>query len=160
MDLSRLVKAIGMSCFRLFSPWLKLVSLRFILASTEELHEKIATQSARIRVLEGSLLRSFISITAFVAVLANQTGADALRDTYEQLHPESADSHPLLADELLHVKAPLQRDMPRDGTQIAGTRKPKDKVDVISNALGSLSIGGKGCVSYFGHTASSWVSLL
>ncbi|KAG5721791.1 hypothetical protein E4T56_gene1670, partial [Termitomyces sp. T112] len=58
---------------------------RFVLASTQELHEKIYELANRVRQLE-----------------------DGLRIAHFQLSPTEV--HPLLTEELLRIKAPLQRE--------------------------------------------------
>jgi hypothetical protein len=67
---------------------------RFVLASTQELHEKITELCSRVRDLE-----------------------DALRTSHSK---NSTEPHPLLTDELLRIKAPLQRESPpRNPTTIS-----------------------------------------
>ena len=57
---------------------------RFVLASTQELHEKVAILTSRVRDLE-----------------------DGLRTSHAQ---QSEEPHPLLAEDLLTIKTPLQRE--------------------------------------------------
>ncbi|KAG5650570.1 hypothetical protein H0H81_011777 [Sphagnurus paluster] len=107
---------------------------RFVLASTEELHEKITELATRVRQLE-----------------------DALRVCHSQL---STERHPLLSDELLRIKAPLQREptvrIPAPSNDTAeGEEQNPDVVD----AFGTLSIGVSGESKYFGHIANSWYFL-
>ncbi|KAF9813433.1 hypothetical protein IEO21_05592 [Rhodonia placenta] len=64
---------------------------RFVLANTEVLHEKITTLANRVRQLE-----------------------DALHDVYGQV---SSERHPLLSDELLQIKRPLEREAPDETPQ-------------------------------------------
>ncbi|KAF8630741.1 hypothetical protein AX17_005336 [Amanita inopinata Kibby_2008] len=102
---------------------------RFVLASTQELHEKISELSQRVRDLE-----------------------DALRAVHSQISP---DSHPLLSEELLKIKAPLQRELPANKS---ATQK-NDEDDNIVDAFGSLSISVSGHAKYYGITANSWYFL-
>ncbi|KAF9449957.1 hypothetical protein P691DRAFT_666328 [Macrolepiota fuliginosa MF-IS2] len=106
---------------------------RFVLASTQELHEKIAELANRVRELE-----------------------DALRGSHSQI---SNEPHPLLSDELLKVKAPLQREPPaaRNGGTFA-TKEEENNPDVV-DAFGSLSIDLSGKSRYYGHIANSWYFL-
>jgi len=105
---------------------------RFVLASTQELHEKIGELATRVRQLE-----------------------DGLRSSHAQL---SSESHPLLSEELLRIKAPLQREAAplRNNTQIT-VKEEEPNPDVV-DAFGSLSITLSGRAQYFGQIANSWVS--
>jgi hypothetical protein len=103
---------------------------RFVLASTTELHEKISELSNRVRELE-----------------------DGLRASHSQL---SSDSHPLLSEELLRIKAPLQREP--SGSQASAPKEEDQNPDVV-DAFGSLSISISGRTKYFGSTANSWYFL-
>ena len=98
------------------------------MASTQELHEKIAELAQRVRDLE-----------------------DALRATHCQL---SSDLHPLLSEELLKIKAPLQRDPPT--ARNAGQKAEEPGPEII-DAFGSLSISVSGQTTYYGSIANSWV---
>jgi len=102
---------------------------RFVLASTQELHEKISELANRVRELE-----------------------DALRASHHHL---STEPHPLLSEDLLKIKMPLQRDVNNKGSTI--TIKEEENPDVV-DAFGSLSIAISGKTKYYGHTANSWVS--
>lgn len=106
----------------------------FVLASTQELHEKIAELANRVRELE-----------------------DALRSSHSQL---STEPHPLLSEELLKIKAPLQREPPalRNGG-IFAAKEEENNPDVV-DAFGSLSINMSGKSRYYGHIANSWVGCL
>lgn len=73
---------------------------RFVLANTEELHEKIETLADRVRKLE-----------------------DALADTHTSLSDEP---HPLLKEELLTIKRPLERSKPPPTPQ-ADDREHEDE---------------------------------
>ncbi|KAI0741469.1 hypothetical protein C8Q80DRAFT_1109932 [Daedaleopsis nitida] len=64
---------------------------RFVLANTEELHDKITILANRVRALE-----------------------DALQDTYGQI---SNNQHPLLSEELRALKRPLERSSPEEQAQ-------------------------------------------
>jgi|ERR1700722_10414811 len=122
---------------------------RFVLANTEVLHEKIQELSNRVRQLE-----------------------DALADAHSLLSPER---HPLLTDELLLIKRPLERE--RNDHQLAAdeenlAREINEEVDALGSlsvflhvieafamlkAIRSISNGGR--ASFFGTTANSWVRL-
>ncbi|KAF9258728.1 hypothetical protein L218DRAFT_964266 [Marasmius fiardii PR-910] len=103
---------------------------RFVLASTQELHEKIHELANRVRELEDALR------------------ADHARLTHEQ--------HPLLSDDLLKIKAPLQREVSqRNG---APKQEEESNPDVV-DAFGSLSISISGKTKYFGQIANSWLFL-
>ncbi|KAG7093830.1 hypothetical protein E1B28_007469 [Marasmius oreades] len=103
---------------------------RFVLASTQELHEKIHELANRVRELEDALR------------------ADHARITTEQ--------HPLLTDDLLKIKAPLQREIPQNNG------KPKQEEETnpdVLDAFGSLSISISGKANYLGQIANSWLFL-
>jgi len=101
---------------------------RFVLANTEVLHEKITTLASRVRQLE-----------------------DALQDAYGQI---SLERHPLLSDELLQIKRPLEREAPEDMPQ----ELEPDTAEAI-DAVGSLSITDSGHTKFFGTTANAWYLL-
>ncbi|KAJ3753187.1 hypothetical protein EV360DRAFT_53880 [Lentinula raphanica] len=105
---------------------------RFVLASTQELHEKIHELSNRVRELE-----------------------DALRSDHSQL---THDPHPLLSEELLKIKAPLQREPPAARGLLNGNSKDDEPNPDVVDAFGSLSISLSGKAKFFGQTANSWVS--
>ncbi|EJD44866.1 hypothetical protein AURDEDRAFT_166048 [Auricularia subglabra TFB-10046 SS5] len=92
---------------------------RFVLADTQHLHEKIEAMSRRIAELE-----------------------DALATLQSQL---SNEKHPLLTDELMHLKAPPP-------TQHVESSM-KDATETISDALGTLTLGQR--PHFFGHHAAS-----
>ncbi|KAI5122510.1 hypothetical protein M0805_001418 [Coniferiporia weirii] len=94
---------------------------RFVLANTESLHDKIAELSHRVRSLEDAL-----------AVAHN-----------------SNERHPLLSDELLKIKNPLEREV------ILEAPRPTEEEDTI-DAVGSLSISHTGRTNFYGQTANSW----
>ncbi|KAJ7743140.1 fungal-specific transcription factor domain-containing protein [Mycena metata] len=104
---------------------------RFVLASTQELHEKISELANRVRELE-----------------------DALRSSHSHL---TSEQHPLLSEELLRIKAPLQREVPAFRNQPSGNaiKEEEHNPDVV-DAFGSLSISLSGGAKYFGTTANSW----
>jgi hypothetical protein len=77
---------------------------------------------------------------------------DALRYTHSQV---STDEHHLLSADLLHIKAPLERE-PTD--QIHSARDSNEDNENAVDASGSLSISISGRAKYFGHAANSWVS--
>ncbi|PPQ65877.1 hypothetical protein CVT24_011208 [Panaeolus cyanescens] len=105
---------------------------RFVLATTQELHEKISELATRVRELE-----------------------DALRESHAHI---STDNHPLLSDELLKIKAPLQRDISQIRPQNSTTVKDEENSDV-AGAFGSLKINMSGGAKYFGQIANSWYFL-
>ncbi|KAG5645716.1 hypothetical protein DXG03_005411 [Asterophora parasitica] len=81
---------------------------RFVLANTESLHEKIAQLSNRVRNLEDALAQSHA--------------------------PHSNYPHPLLSDDLLQIKRPLERERPDHAN---GTDERSDLNDSI-DSMGSL----------------------
>lgn len=114
---------------------------RFVLATTENLHIKITDLSHRVRSLE-----------------------DALRACQAQLTDEP---HPLLHDELLKIKHPLQRsdNMPRPHGQPPtppddgyGMKEEQDVPTVDQE--GSLSVSEAGRTKYYGQSANSYVKLI
>ncbi|KIY69236.1 hypothetical protein CYLTODRAFT_452841 [Cylindrobasidium torrendii FP15055 ss-10] len=104
---------------------------RFVLASTEELHGKISELATRVRELE-----------------------DALRASHSRM---SNDPHPLLKEDLLRIKAPLQREPAhqRNATHDPGEREEESNPDVV-DAFGTLSLSLSGHAKYYGQTANSW----
>ncbi|KAF9059491.1 hypothetical protein BDP27DRAFT_1407611 [Rhodocollybia butyracea] len=106
---------------------------RFVLASTQELHEKIHELATRVRELE-----------------------DALRSDHSRLTPEQ---HPLLSEDLLKIKAPLQREAPATRAQPNGASKEDEPNPDVVDAFGSLSISLSGKAKFFGQTANSWYFL-
>lgn len=102
-----------------------------MLASTQELHEKISELATRVRELE-----------------------DALRASHQHL---STEPHPLLAEELLKIKAPLQRDVNSIKSNLSVVVKEEENNPDVVDAFGTLSIALSGKTKYFGHTANSWV---
>ncbi|KAH7890671.1 fungal-specific transcription factor domain-containing protein [Phlebopus sp. FC_14] len=106
---------------------------RFVLASTSELHEKISDLSNRVRELE-----------------------DALRYSHSLV---STDRHPLLTDELLKIKAPLQREPPGLRNIPKGEVKEEEPNGEVVDAFGSLSISASGGAKYYGSIANSWYFL-
>ncbi|KIY52929.1 hypothetical protein FISHEDRAFT_69385 [Fistulina hepatica ATCC 64428] len=106
---------------------------RFVLASTQELHEKISELANRVRQLE-----------------------DALRTSHARY---STEQHPLLAEELLKIKAPLQREAPAVRNQPNQLKADDEHNPDVVDAFGSLSISLSGRTKYFGQTANSWYFL-
>ena len=104
---------------------------RFVLATTQELHEKITELCSRVRDLE-----------------------DALRVSHTQ---NSTKPHPLLTDELLRVKAPLQRESPPINPTTINQQEEENNPDVI-DSFGTLAINRSGHTSYYGQFANSGVS--
>ncbi|KAF5336101.1 hypothetical protein D9611_006219 [Ephemerocybe angulata] len=105
---------------------------RFVLASTQELHEKITELANRVRELE-----------------------DGLKTSHAKT---STEQHPLLSEDLLKVKMPLQREPPalRNGGLAI---KEEENAPEALDAFGSLSISLSGRTKYFGHIANSWLFL-
>jgi hypothetical protein len=118
-----------------------------VLASTQELHEKIHELCLRVRSLE-----------------------DGLRLSHART-PNAAEPHPLLADELLKIKMPLQRDVPTarpshggpgggGGGGAGGSDDDDNEGGTVVDAVGSLSISYSGLTKYYGNAANSWVRRL
>ncbi|OBZ66412.1 GTP-binding protein Rho3 [Grifola frondosa] len=107
---------------------------RFVLASTQDLHEKINQLATRVRELE-----------------------DALRVSHG-LH--SLESHPLLSEDLLRIKAPIQRDnlLQNATSSTNGSSHDDQNADVV-DSFGSLAISDTGRTNYFGQATSSWYYL-
>lgn len=101
---------------------------RFILADTEQLHEKIYEMSNRIRQLEDALA--------------------ILQSTVSDLR------HPLLAEELLKVKFGSESINPRQATT-SDDESPTTSKSI--DALGTLTLGSSGEIQYFGSSAGSEV---
>ncbi|KAI6044218.1 fungal-specific transcription factor domain-containing protein [Pisolithus marmoratus] len=106
---------------------------RFVLASTTELHDKISELCNRVRQLE-----------------------DALRLSHSMV---SAERHPLLSEELLQIKAPLQREPPSLRNVPKNEVKQEDQNGDVVDAFGSLSINAAGGANYHGSIANSWYFL-
>ncbi|KAH9946504.1 hypothetical protein B0H21DRAFT_743137 [Amylocystis lapponica] len=100
---------------------------RFVLANTEVLHDKITDLATRVRQLE-----------------------DALQSAHGQL---SQGVHPLLTDELLQIKRPLERESQE------GQQDPDPETADTIDAVGSLSITESGHTKFFGTTANAWYLL-
>ncbi|THH15615.1 hypothetical protein EW146_g4890 [Bondarzewia mesenterica] len=106
---------------------------RFVLASTQELHEKITELCTRVRELE-----------------------DALRVSHKQT---SSETHPLLSDDLLRVKAPLQRDVSLRSHAVNNQPEDDDTNPDDVDSFGTLSISDSGQTKYYGQPANSWYFL-
>jgi len=111
-----------------------LLYFSFVLASTQELHEKISELATRVRELE-----------------------DALRASHAHLTTEQ---HPLLSEDLLKIKAPLQRDASQAKSTSSTSIKEEEPNPDVVDAFGSLSIGLSGKTQYYGQIANSWVCRL
>lgn len=98
-----------------------------MLASTQDLHEKISELTNRVKDLE-----------------------EGLRSSHSR---HSADTHPLLTDDLLRIKAPIQR----DGLSLAINGNGDEPGADVVDSFGSLSISDTGRTNYFGQATSSWV---
>ena len=79
---------------------------RFVLANTEALHEKITQLSTRVRQLE-----------------------DALQEAHNKT---SLEAHPLLSDELLQIKRPLERESQEDSPQ-QGEAEAAEVIDAVGS---------------------------
>ena len=85
---------------------------------------------------------------------------DALRSSHRQL---STDTHPLLAEDLLRIKAPLERETPSDPASagLNGLSKDESGPDIV-DSFGSLSITDilpiLGLVTYL-YPPSSFISV-
>ncbi|KIK61560.1 hypothetical protein GYMLUDRAFT_96415 [Collybiopsis luxurians FD-317 M1] len=99
---------------------------RFVLANTEDLHDKISQLATRVRQLEDALAHSHSMSTS---------------------HP-----HPLLSEELLQIKRPLERER----MDVAPSKEKKIDPNDTIDAMGSLSITDRGRSTFFGQTANSW----
>jgi len=97
------------------------------------LHEKISELATRVRELE-----------------------DALRASHAHL---SSEQHPLLSEELLKIKAPLQRDANQAKPSTSAPIKEDEPNPDVVDAFGSLSIGLSGKTKYYGQIANSWVRM-
>ncbi|EJD41354.1 hypothetical protein AURDEDRAFT_138647 [Auricularia subglabra TFB-10046 SS5] len=103
-------------------------SNRFILADTKQLHERIEELSNRIRELEKAL---------------------------EAAHA-SPSPHPLLSEELLRLKAPLQTSLElNDPTRWASSTPAPTPEDQNDKLLGTLTIDPSGASTFFGPAAGS-----
>ncbi|KAG6888567.1 hypothetical protein C0995_007356 [Termitomyces sp. Mi166 len=100
--------------------------LSFVLANTEVLHEKINQLSNRVRSLEDALAQSH-----------------ALHSTFP---------HPLLTEELLQIKRPLERER----LDLSNGKDEKGDLNDNIDSMGSLSISHGGRSTFFGQTANSW----
>ncbi|KDQ61627.1 hypothetical protein JAAARDRAFT_31102 [Jaapia argillacea MUCL 33604] len=103
---------------------------RFVLANTEALHEKIELLSNRVRQLE-----------------------DALAQVYSS---QSRHQHPLLREDLLMIKQPLERESVDTNAPIH--EADEEAIEVV-DSLDSLAIARHGGATFFGHTANSWYFL-
>lgn len=101
---------------------------RFILANTEVLHDKIGILSNRVRQLE-----------------------DALAEAHAAYNNER---HPLLSDELLQIKRPLERESRNEMPS-----PPEAETAEAIDAVGSLSISDNGRTNFYGQTANSYYLL-
>ena len=106
---------------------------RFVLASTQELHEKITELCSRVRELE-----------------------DALRTSHSK---NSSDEHPLLSEDLLRIKAPLQREAPPRNPIVVNEQEDDANPDVV-DSFGTLRIARTGFTNYHAQSANSWVCIV
>jgi hypothetical protein len=126
---SQLDRVIGTALTK-FMTEMDLTLHRFVLASTQELHEKITELCSRVRDLE-----------------------DGLKTAHAKT---SSEPHPLLSDELLRIKAPLQREAPLRNPTTVNQQEEENNPDVI-DSFGTLAINIEGHTSYYGQFANSWV---
>ncbi|KAJ3753480.1 hypothetical protein EV360DRAFT_97010 [Lentinula raphanica] len=99
---------------------------RFVFANTEDLHDKISQLATRVRQLE-----------------------DALAHSHRN---SSSQPHPLLSDELLQIKMPLEQKR----TDGAHTKEKQPDTNDTFDGMGSLSISEHGRSTFFGQAANSW----
>lgn len=66
----------------------------------------------------------------------------------------------MLTEELLRIKAPLQREVPALRDIPANGQKEDEQNPDVVDAFGSLSISLSGRAKYFGQIANSWVCFL
>lgn len=88
--------------------------IRFVLANTEALHEKINILANRVRHLEDALAQSH-SIT-------------------------SGQRHPLLAEDLLQIKRPLERERNDAGNIKEENPESVDAIDALGSLYATLSL--------------------
>ncbi|KIJ25665.1 hypothetical protein M422DRAFT_38534 [Sphaerobolus stellatus SS14] len=101
---------------------------RFVLANTEELHAKILEMSERIRQLENAISASSVA----------------------------AEPHPLLREDLLLIKVPIEfkndlNSPPKEATPEPIQKDPEPST--LLDAFGTLKIGADGHSRFFGQTA-------
>ncbi|KAJ7594208.1 fungal-specific transcription factor domain-containing protein [Mycena floridula] len=101
---------------------------RFVLASSEELHKKIARMSDRIRALEDAL-----------SLLQSTT---------------SSEPHPLLDRELLKIKSSLELHAAVDNPE-TNTEIPEEEETQYIDAFGTLAIREDGASTFYGRSAGS-----
>ncbi|KZS94505.1 hypothetical protein SISNIDRAFT_46734 [Sistotremastrum niveocremeum HHB9708] len=106
---------------------------RFVLAGSEQLHGRIGALSDRIRALE-----------------------DALAASHERY---ATGPHPLLSDDLLRIKAPLERNRPEFSSGSDSLGDPQQDEEEVSAAFGTLSISKDGSSHFYGGPANSWYIL-
>jgi hypothetical protein len=70
------------------------------------------------------------------------------------------DPHPLLSEDLLRIKAPLQREPSDSRSSPTQSFKEDEQNSDVVDAFGSLSISVSGRAKYFGSFANSWVCAL
>ena len=109
----------------------RLKECSFVLADTDQLQQKIAEMSQRIRQLEDAL-----------AIF--QSGVSKV-------------THPLLRDELLSIKFGLEPRQPEESQSLE--ESVDDPLAGAIDAFGTLSIGDGGESSYFGRSGGSEVCL-
>jgi hypothetical protein len=87
----------------------------------------------------------------------NNVNADALRSAHNQLSPEP---HPLLSEDLLKLKHPMQKD--EQGSPIGNgpappqTKEESPPVETV-DSIGSLSVAESGRTKFYGNSANSYV---
>ena len=80
---------------------------------------------------------------------------DALRTAHNK---SSSDEHPLLSEELLRIKAPLQREAAPRNPIVINEHEEEADPDVV-DSFGTLRIARTGFTNYHAQSANSWVHL-
>lgn len=109
---------------------LTVVYIRFVLADTEKLHQKIAHMSDRIRQLEDAL-----------AILQST---------------QTNEPHPLLQRELLKIKSSIELHSAVEGEDGA---PQEDEDSQYIDAFGTLAIRDDGAATFYGRSAGSEVRI-
>lgn len=110
------------------------MELRFVLADTEKLHQKIAQMSDRIRQLEDAL-----------AILQST---------------QTRDPHPLLQRDLLKIKSSIELHSAVEGEEGGGLQQEETEESQYIDAFGTLAIRDDGAATFFGRSAGSEVRII
>lgn len=97
---------------------------RFILANTEVLHDKIGQLASRVRELE-----------------------DALADQYSR---HSTERHPLLSEELLQIKRPLEREPKKEAGE-AQEAETSENIDAVGSLWVHHFVFSRSCLCSISH---------